>query len=482
MLFACGQDKKTLTDVMRDYRAGLLQKVEIPGWGTANENCLLVNAYSSNDTLSPGDIIPLKDFQFFGDDQRLDDDIYAERMLFGCSDRCGSFKNLSGFTEDPYKFTPIPFGIAKDFVSYEIPGNVQVEGRCWVLIENLDSDYQITYQNRFVVLRKNSRHDGKPFLQTAPDGLAEVLYLGKTTESGLQWALIQLNHTYGETLCKVHEATSDISKGTFIYSVGPSYSLTDFNPYLYQTATSAHHHPFYLRNDYKLTYDNYVAIEKPETFSFNPSGKDFFHLYDVAPTGLSPYDNVTTTNPGLPTHVLVNTSLSPFPGGVFTASYYNQSGETFFSIFGNKIPVSNATSAIPHLDIWHGDKVQVLLQPNDGEKIRFSPTSFHLHIVNGPTDLPVDSYIMALEGSYGDLLSRGWQVQDWRSTFTADVAVLLGNGSLANHYHTHNFTYSTDTTPSIQSITDQPDTAPITFDTPFRISILKKVTAGFTVQ
>ena len=483
MIIGSPQDQKVFNDLSRDYRAGLLNKVEIPGIGTAAENCLLVKSWST-DEVEPGQIVPLKDFVYFGNDGRLSDEDYTQRMLFGVADRAGSFKNLSGYTEDDYVFTPIPFGIARDFLSGDKFGNVQVEGRAWALVENLGHDYEVLSDNRFVVVRKNSRFDGNPFLQTAPDGLAEVLAWGKTTQSGLQWALLQLNHSYGGKLHKIYQATQDLNVGRFVYAMEPHYTNQNLNPYLLESANYNYHYPLYLLNSYSVTKDNYVSVERPNQYSYVSGNGFYFHLFtDGIPTSLQLLENPLQTNPGHPTHIRLNHTLEPFPGGVFTAKYVKQNGDEYFTLFGNKIPVTNTTTILPPLalDLWNGDHVQVLLEPNAGEVFAFSNQYFALHIIDGPTDDPVGTYKMCIQGHEGDLLNRGWEIYDWRDSFSSDIAVLMGNGSLANHYHVHDFTYSTDTTPSIQSTTGQPDTNPITFDTPFRINLLKKVTAGFTV-
>ena len=222
---------------------------------------LLVKSDSSSVSLQPGDIVPLKDFQYFGDDQRDDDSTYTEKRIFGCSHRCGTFNNLTNFTESSDKVTPIPFGIAKDFISSSLYGNVQVQGLAWALVEVIP---QPTYPHpenyRYVVLRINSRHDGKPFLQTAADGLAEIIHLGKTLENGMTWALLQLNHPYGGKLCTVKNASSNIDRSSLVYTTTSSNFYDPFPHCVFPECSLDHIHPYYTNQTYHVDYDNYITL------------------------------------------------------------------------------------------------------------------------------------------------------------------------------------------------------------------------------
>ena len=493
MLFAGGHDKKTLTDVMRDYRAGILQKVTIPGIGTAYDNCLLVKSGSSSVSLQPGDIVPLKDFQIFGDDHRDDDSTYSHKRIFGCSDRCGIFDGLTSFSENAEAFTPIPFGIAKDFITSSQYGNVQVQGRVWALVEVIPMpSYPHPDNYKYVVVRKNSRHDGKPFLQTAADGLAEVLQFGKTLANGMTWALIQLNHPYGGKLCTVKNASSNIDRSTLVYS---NTSATFYDPLphcVYPTCTVDHIHPYYTNQDYHTVYDNYITLTTvPEIQTNNFIASDtpeYSNFFSGEKRVLEIYQNRTfITNPGFPTHVNILGHSFPFTGGIFPAQFIGQGNQAYFKIFGNEIPASqmgshfgNWTSDPKALDLWNGDWVYVQITPATAENYFLNPSTTTFVIVSGPLDYRVGTIIPFIGTSYPNgLTSRGWEVMNWTNSFTSDIAVLKGNGALTVGNHTHDFTYFSNSNP-IDSTTDTENQSTKTYDTPFNIILLKKATAGYT--
>jgi|GEM_PF-2229821 len=466
MLFAQSA-QKTLSDMIRDYRQGALtnppgisSKTDLPGYG-------YIYGITDSPYLSyaPGDIVPLitespspsENFP----DHDLDDETYQNLALFGPTSQIFRVQDMpeepSDLLQTEYN-TPIEvysFGIAKEYVSREQYGIIQVSGCAWVLFEDIP-DLEI--RRKFVVLRRNSRHGGKPFLQAAADGTAEIIRTDTTRkrDDGLTWGLVKLSIPYRGTLSACPEDIESMEpfKRVFCQHQTEGRYSSNWNEWKHQaigevwtvSGNLTPNVPFL--TDYIMLIDyydsekkNFVRTKRVQELDSTSFSEYIYIDRDTGEITSHPIQHDELNLTQWPDFIKTYNYLQPFTGGIFPGKCISKDE---IVVLGRTLPRSQLITKEENVDIWPGDYFYVRIFNKDPSGY----FNFPYELVHCPKDDPIGTKILTIDNCDLKRLDRGWVFVDIHQKFKetyptieyssgTKIGVLTGGNYSFNSYISH---------------------------------------------
>lgn len=448
MLFATSA-QKTLSDIIRDYRQGELTNPPAAGTGAdlpGPEHIFGITYGPSGPTalkFAPGDIVPLittGPSPTLGISADLDNEAYQTAALYGPSKKTFLLREMPEERSNIYApITVRQFGVAVDFISPLQHGAVQVSGFVWVPFEDIPA---LQTPRKFVILRKNERHGGKPFLQAAADGTAEIIRTdtSRTREDGFTWGLIRLGTPYRGTLSRLPADTESMEpfQRVFHKTQEEGEYSTDWNDWKMQSVGQIGGCSSDLKAQFRSPrtyitpidpYDaekqNFVRIKRVQELDLSSLG-DFIYIdRETGEITASNHENDERSLTRWPDYIDTPAGLQPFTGGIYPATCISK---TEIVVLGRTLSRNELFTNERDVDIWPGDSVYVRVFIQDTYGSYCGP----YELVHCPKDDPTGTLHLYVGGGskYMDG-HRGWKYVDIKSTYTAQnpnaVGVLVGN-------------------------------------------------------
>ena len=447
MLFAPSA-QKTLSDIIRDYRQGELTNPPAAGTGAdlPGPEHIYGITYGPEGpaalTFAPGDIVPLitsdpsPTYELSAD---LDDEAYQTAALYGPSQKTFFLREMTEEKSDIYSpITVHQFGVAADFISPSQYGAVQVSGFVWVPFEDIPA---LQTPRKFVILRKNERHGGRPFLQAAADGTAEIIRTdtSRTREDGLTWGLIRLGTPYRGTLSRLPEDTESMEpfQRVFHKTQEEGEFSTDWNDWKTQSVgqiggcSSDLNAQFRSPRTYITPIDpydaekqNFVRIKRVQELDLSSLG-DFIYIdRETGEIAASNHGNDERSLTQWPDYIDTPAGLQPFTGGIYPATCISK---TEIVVLGRTLSRNELFTNERNVDIWPGDSVYVRVFMQDTYGSYCGP----YELVHCPKDDPIGTkhVCFGTEGRWIDG-QRGWQYssisENFRNSYPSAVGILVG--------------------------------------------------------
>lgn len=425
MLFAPSA-QKTLANVIRDYRQGELTNP--PGGNLQTKELKYGHIYvqvinGSNLTFAPGDIVPLT-----GEGCNITNnavytiDNIPTAALFNETKNYFFVKNMQEEYDDSFMveyrhaINVIPFGIAQDFITSRQAGQVQVDGFAWVPFEDIP---ELQSRRKYVILRRNSRHEGQPFLQAAADGTAEIIHIDDSTpcKEGFTWGLVKLGAQYRGSLSYMPEK---------VESTAPNARAFFQSRRIIEDRTSAFVHgdtgdiwsiyndlndsPFkkefiFVTDHYDSEKRNFVRTQRIED-SDPSSWKTYLYIDRGTGKILSSFLDSEEELTAWPDFIKTHAGLKPFTGGFYPARCKSK---TEIVVLGRTLQRSELFTREKNVDIWPGDEFYVHISNNNYNSYANDAFIGPYELVGCPKDDPVGTKTLSVDGSDdGRRLKRGW--------------------------------------------------------------------------